>query len=91
MKPKSLASAGRSVTAAEIICKLDHGPHSFVSLLRSIRCPSEAILAAALAELVGDGYAEHVGTKFMLKPRGKALVAACRPGRRNRDRRTLAA
>jgi hypothetical protein len=31
---------GRSVTAAEIVCKLDHGAHSFASLMHSIRAAS---------------------------------------------------
>jgi hypothetical protein len=48
-------------------------------------------MAAALSELVGDGYAEHVGPKFKLTPRGRDLVAACQPRRRKPDRRTLAA
>ena len=71
-----------SVAASEAIFELAREPKTFVSLLRSIRCPSHAVMTAALAELSADGLIERVGGRFSLTPRGEELVRACRPGRR---------
>jgi DNA-binding HxlR family transcriptional regulator len=78
---------GASVAAAEIIVALDPNAHSFASLIRKIRGASDAILTAALSDLLAQGFVKRFGAKFQLTNRGYELVCACRPGRK-RDRRT---
>jgi len=57
MKPNEAPTgAGRAVAASEIVVALDHGPHSFRSLMRSIRAASDSIMTAALSSLAADGF-----------------------------------
>jgi DNA-binding HxlR family transcriptional regulator len=79
-------SNGTSVAAAEIVVSLDRCHHTFTSLKRSIRCPSEAILAAALSQLTDDGLVKRDGSRFGLTAKGRDLVKRCRP-RRGQGRR----
>jgi DNA-binding HxlR family transcriptional regulator len=78
---RAATSAG---LASEIVLKLSHESHTFAGLVHVIRGVSDSVMTAALSELVSDGYAEHVGARFKLSPRGRDLIARCRPGRRNR-------
>ena len=79
---KAPSGAGLAVAASEAVFQLARGPKTFLSLLRSIRCPSHSVMVAALAELTADGLIEQVNSKFSLTARGRDLVTACRPGRR---------
>jgi DNA-binding HxlR family transcriptional regulator len=71
--------------ASEIILALDPRAHNFASLLRKIRV-SDAVVTAALSELISTGFVKRFGAKFALTDRGFDLVCACRP-RRARNRR----
>jgi hypothetical protein len=81
---KSASGAGRSVVAAEIVCRLDPHAHSFAALMRLIRGASDSVVTAALSELLGQNLIRRFGGKFQLSNKGFALVTACKRQRRPR-------